>query len=189
MVIGQLSHRLELYTRGMAIVILKLSTLTPEPMKTVFNARLWYSWLRKCFYLQYSAESIEIRHQQLYQLCPGNSKSGSVTLKVFELTNLSSALTFCIHKVFEIDVLCQDKYFILVFFQIVLPNLECFNNGQKLRILGFVAGLSSDHLLKEKIYWMSQVQIVHDSLAEDSIKSIARSFHFNLDVMLRVKII
>ena len=39
------------------------------------------------------------------------------------------AQTFCIHETTEIIVVCKDKNFMFAAFQVVVPSLECFNNG------------------------------------------------------------
>lgn len=53
-------------------------------------------------------------------------------------TDLSLAQVFFIHKVLEVVVVCEHKYFMLPSFLVVLPSFESFNNGQKLSIVGFV---------------------------------------------------
>ena len=35
-----------------------------------------------------------------------------------------------IHEILKVVVVCEHKYFMLAAFGVMLPSLECFNNGQ-----------------------------------------------------------
>ena len=45
------------------------------------------------------------------------------------LAKLSKAQIFCIYKATKVIVIYEDKYFVLITFQIVMSYLESFNNS------------------------------------------------------------
>lgn len=49
-----------------------------------------------------------------------------------------------------------SKYKNLVYavFQVITPSFEDFNNSQKLLIMSFVPRINSNHLFREKDYWV-----------------------------------
>ena len=66
------------------------------------------------------------------------------------LLNLTRAQALCIYKLMEVVMVCKDKDLVFAVFQVVALSLKGLNNDQKLLIVGFIAGLSRDHLLREK---------------------------------------
>ena len=50
----------------------------------------------------------------------------------------------------KVIVICKDKDFILAAFQVLALSLKIPNNGQKILIVGFIAGFSRDYFLRAK---------------------------------------
>ena len=48
------------------------------------------------------------------------------------------AQVFCMHKIKKIVMICEDKYFIFIIFQMVILFFESFDNSQKFAIIGFI---------------------------------------------------
>lgn len=64
----------------------------------------------------------------------------------------------------------------------MLPNLKCFNNGQKLTVMNFVFCFSENYLLRKKDYWMPLTQIIQGQLTKNSTNCIAKSISFNTNI-------
>ena len=54
----------------------------------------------------------------------------------------------------ELVIVRKGEDLVLTAFQVVMPSFQNLNNGQKLLIMDFIAGLSGDHLSREKSDWM-----------------------------------
>ena len=73
--------------------------------------------------------------------------------------DLSRAQTLCIHETTEVIVVRKDKNLMLATFQIVMPCLESFDNGQKLAIVGLIPSLYKNHFPRKEDYWVPLAQI------------------------------
>ena len=73
-----------------------------------------------------------------------------VTRKLLGPLDLMKAQVLYIHESTEVVMVRKDKDLIFAAFQVVAPSFKSFNNGQELLIVGLVAGLSGDHLSREK---------------------------------------
>ena len=83
-------------------------------------------------------------------------------------TDLCGAQAFRIHEAAEVVVVCEDKNLVFANFQIVPPYFKCFNDSQKLAVVGFVLSFCRNHLPRKEGYWMLLAQI---SLSDYSIWS------------------
>ena len=54
----------------------------------------------------------------------------------------------------------KDDELVFAALQIVAPSFKGLNDGQELLIVGLVAGLSKDHFLREKSYWMERFYLM-----------------------------
>lgn len=67
-------------------------------------------------------------------------------------TDLPRAEVFDIHKLTKVIVVGKNKNLIFITFQVVVPSLKDFNDGQKYLIIDLIMTLSKNHLLWEKSY-------------------------------------
>ncbi len=77
-----------------------------------------------------------------------------VSRELLSPADLAGAQTLRIHEPTEVVVVSEDEDLVFAAFQVVAPSLKGFNDSQELLIMGFVPGLSGDHLLREKGYWV-----------------------------------
>ena len=68
-----------------------------------------------------------------------------VSRELLGLADLSGAQALCMHKMTEIIVFSKDKNLMLVALQVVVLSLECFNNSQKLIIVGLISYFRWNH--------------------------------------------
>ncbi len=73
--------------------------------------------------------------------------------------------------------------------EVVPLSFECFNNSEKLSVMGLISSLSRNHISGEKDYRMLFAQIIRGQLTENSTNSIVKSIRLYLDMMLRIKMI
>ena len=85
--------------------------------------------------------------------------SKMVTKKLLGPTNLSGAQVLCIYKATKVVVVCKDKYFVFVAFQIVTLCLKGFDNSEKFAVMGLVSSLYRNHFSQKKSYQILLAQI------------------------------
>lgn len=71
--------------------------------------------------------------------------------KFLDLLNFSETQAFCIHKLILVIMMRKTKNLVFVIFQIVVSNLNDFNNNQKLSIISFVSRVYKLSFLEKKI--------------------------------------
>ena len=82
-----------------------------------------------------------------------------VSEKLLGLADLSGAQTLCIHKTTEVIMVRKDENLMLAAFQIVMPRYECFNDSQKLIVVGLISSLGRNHFPRKGSYWITLTQI------------------------------
>ena len=66
--------------------------------------------------------------------------------------DLSGAQVLCIQKTLEVIVICKDKNPIFAIFQVMMLSFECFNNSQKLIVVGLILYSCWNHYPQKKCY-------------------------------------
>ena len=86
---------------------------------------------------------------QLHLLCFANNQLKNILRKFFNLINLSGVQGFHIYKMAKVVVICKNKNFMLIVFQVVLSNFECFNTSKEFAIMDFILSFNRNFFFKK----------------------------------------